>query len=169
MKTLFAAAIALSLVTGTAATAQADSRQDARHESHSHDRKDDHHGDRRNDHGNDRSGHRDGRYDDHRGHPDFRRWDPRDYRAGYAQGRHDQRRYDRGRYIPPRGFYQHRWRYGERLPKTFYVSRYIVHDYHRYALRAPPRGYHWVRVQNDVLLAAITSGVVVAVVNNLFD
>jgi Ni/Co efflux regulator RcnB len=54
------------------------------------------------------------------------------------------------------------------LPAAYYSSRYVVRDYHVYRLSPPPRGYHWVRVNNDVLLAAVASGVVVSVVNGLF-
>ena len=156
MKILFAAAIALSLVTGAAAIAHADDRNHDRRESHEHDRRDD----RRDDHKDHRHGRNDRDY--------WRHWDQRDYRAGYAQGRSDQRRYDRGRYIRPSGYYQRYWRYGDRLPASFYARRYVVDNYRIYGLRVPPRGYHWVRVDNDVLLTAITTGVVVSVVNGLF-
>ena len=45
---------------------------------------------------------------------------------------------------------------------------YIVDDYYSYRLRPPPRGYHWVRVDNDVVLAAIASGIVVSAVYGIF-
>ena len=153
MKSLFAAAIALSLVTGTMATAHANDRNDDRHESREHGR------------GNE---YRDDQHDRDDRH-DSRHWDQRDYRVGYVQGRSDQRRYDRGRYIRPSNYYQHHWRNGDRLPNSFYARRYVVDDYRAYGLGVPPRGYHWVRVNHDVLLAAITSGVVVSVVNGLFQ
>jgi len=156
MKTLFAAAVTVSMLLGTAATAYADNDR-GRHERHY------------NDHGKDRRDHhRDHRRDWDR-HDHDRRYDRRDaYRAGYWHGRVDQRRYDRGRYIPPRGYYVRSWRHGDHLPRSYYERRYIVHDYGRYHLHAPPRGHHWVRVNNDVVLAAITSGLVVSVVNGLF-
>jgi Ni/Co efflux regulator RcnB len=43
-----------------------------------------------------------------------------------------------------------------------------VRDYANYRLYRPPHGHHWVRVDHDVVLAAITTGAVVAVVHNLF-
>jgi len=43
-----------------------------------------------------------------------------------------------------------------------------VRDYRAYRLAAPPWGYQWVRVDNDVVLAAITTGLVLSVVDNLF-
>jgi Ni/Co efflux regulator RcnB len=35
-----------------------------------------------------------------------------------------------------------------------------VRDYRRYRLSAPPRGYRWVRADNDFLLIGTTSGVI---------
>lgn len=173
MKTLFAAAVAVSMLTGTVSTAYADNDR-GRHER----RHDDHGKDRRDYRGNDRREHWDRRDHDRRGnerrdwnrnHRDHDRWERRDaYRSGYWQGRVDQRRYDRGRYITPRGYHVRSWRHGDHLPRSYYGSRYIVHDYHVYHLRPPPRGHHWVRVNNDVILAAVASGLVVSVVNGLF-
>jgi len=165
MKTLFAAAVTVSMLMGTVTTAYADNdRNRGRHERHYDGR---HHSD----HGKDRRdfrGHHDNRKDwDRRGHD--RHYDRRDaYRAGYVNGRIDQRRYDRGRYIAPRGYHVRSWRHGDHLPRAYYEKRYIVHDYGRYHLHAPPHGHHWVRVNNDVILAAVASGLVVSVVNGLF-
>ncbi|HEY0940499.1 MAG TPA: RcnB family protein [Steroidobacter sp.] len=143
MKTLFAAAVAVSMLTGTVTTAYADNDR-GRHQRHYD------HKDRR----------------DHHGHHDRdHNWDRRD---AYRHGRADQRRYDRGRYIAPRGYYVRSWRHGDYLPRSYYERRYIVHDYHVYHLSPPPRGHHWVRVNNDVILAAVASGLVVSVVNGLF-
>lgn len=153
MKTLFAAAVAVSMLAGTVTTAYADNDR-GRHER------------RHDDHGKDR---RDYRGNDRRDHHDHDRYDRRDaYRSGYWHGRVDQRRYDRGRYIAPRGYHVRSWRHGDHLPRSYYETRYIVRDYHAYHLNAPPRGHHWVRVNNDVVLAAVTSGLVVSVVSGLF-
>jgi Ni/Co efflux regulator RcnB len=179
MKTLFAAAVAVSLLTGTVTVAYADNdrhhgdRDHARHYDRGHrdhgdkrwhrdsDRRDYRGHDRRDEHRYDR----DRRYYDH----DRHRGDRRDaYRAGYWDGRVDQRRYDRGRYIAPRGYHHRHWRHGDHLPRTYYSSSYIVRDYHTYRLSPPPHGHHWVRVNNDVVLAAIASGLVVSVVDGLF-
>lgn len=168
MKTLFAAAVTVSMLMGTAATAYADNDR-GRHER----RYDDHGKDRR-----DYRGHHDNRRDWDRRDHDRRHWDRHDhdrrydrrdaYRAGYWNGRADQRRYDRGRYIVPRGYYVRSWRHGDYLPRSYYERRYIVSDYGRYHLHAPPHGHHWVRVNNDVVLAAVASGLVVSVVSGLF-
>ena len=57
---------------------------------------------------------------------------------------------------------------GARLPAAYYAPRYVVHNYGDYHLHRPPHGYHWVRVDNDVILAAITTGIVLQVVNGIF-
>lgn len=58
------------------------------------------------------------------------------------------------------------WRKGERFDRR-YAQNYQVIDYHRYrGLRAPPRGYHYVRSGNDAVLVAISSGVIAAVLAN---
>jgi Ni/Co efflux regulator RcnB len=71
-------------------------------------------------------------------------------------------------YSPPRGYYAHTWRRGERLPVAYYESRYVIGNYHDCGLRAPPAGYHWVRVNNDAVLAAVATGVVLDVALHLF-
>ena len=45
---------------------------------------------------------------------------------------------------------------------------YVVRDYRNVRLYAPPRGCHWLRVNNDVVLAAIATGVVLDVLYNRF-
>jgi Ni/Co efflux regulator RcnB len=149
MKTLLVAmALALALVGGVVTSAQADHREQR------YERRDDHRG----------RGHRHDSRRDRRDH-----WDHRDgYRLGYAQGRHDQRRYNRGHYVRPAGYHYRTWRYGDYLPSAYCSRRYIVHDYDVYRLHRPPRGYHWVRVDNDVFLAAIAGGLVVAAAHDIF-
>jgi Ni/Co efflux regulator RcnB len=43
-----------------------------------------------------------------------------------------------------------------------------VRDYRVYGLSEPPYGCRWVRVNNDVVLAAIATGVVLDVAYNVF-
>jgi Ni/Co efflux regulator RcnB len=98
--------------------------------------------------GHDRQGHDRGRNDrgDHqhdRGHGD-RRWRGDDQRRyGYRDG-------------GPRYYGGHRWERGHR----YYGPTYVVRNYGYYRLRPPPRGYHWVRADNDYLLVAIATGVI---------
>lgn len=142
MKRLFAAtALALALIGGAVTTAQADNR-DRHYERH------------------------DNRYDNRRdSHYDrSRSWD-----RNVTFRHYDGRRYDYGRYVRPSGYYYRSWRYGDHLPSAYYGRRYIVNDYHAYRLGPPPRGYHWVRVDHDVVLAAITSGIVVSALYGIFN
>jgi Ni/Co efflux regulator RcnB len=104
-------------------------------------------------HGHDRRGQGHG-YADHRHdgrHGDYRRHDHR---------RYDTRRYDDRRYGYRDGYrrYGHhpRWERGHR----YYGPTYVVRDYGYYRLRPPPRGYHWVRANNDYLLVAIATGII---------
>ncbi|HEY5807720.1 MAG TPA: RcnB family protein [Povalibacter sp.] len=141
MKRLIVAAIAASTLLGSAV--MADSRgHDRGHHDHRHDQ----------------------RYDQ-RGHGNDHRWDgnDRDYRSYHS---HD--RYKVVRYYPPRGYHSHAWYRGARMPAAYYAPRYVVHNYGAYRLHTPPRGYHWVRVNDDVVLAAVATGVVLQVVNGIF-
>jgi len=39
-----------------------------------------------------------------------------------------------------------------------------VNDYRRYRLAPPPRGYRWVRADNDYLLIGVTSGIISSII-----
>jgi Ni/Co efflux regulator RcnB len=97
---------------------------------------------------------------------------PRHYSAPryYAPPRYgyDRPRYHYGSYVRPYGYYSHRWTRGEYLPRAYYDRPYVVYNYDGYGLRAPPYGYHWVRVDPDVVLAAIATGVILDVAYNHF-
>ncbi|HXS90993.1 MAG TPA: RcnB family protein [Steroidobacteraceae bacterium] len=195
MKRLFAAtAVALTLFSGVVTTAQADNRDrnhNQRHDDHRGDRHNDRHdnrydnrhdnrqhdqrNDRRYDHRNDwRNDHRNDWRNDHRNdwrydHRNDRRYDRRDWDRNYGFRHYDGRRYNYGRYVRPSGYYYRSWRYGDYLPRGYYSSRYVVNDYHLYHLHPPPYGYHYVRVDHDVVLAAIASGIVVSAVFGIFN
>lgn len=77
------------------------------------------------------------------------------------------RRYAAARYQPPRGYAVRNWRRGERLPASYRAAAYRV-DYRVYRLAAPPRGYHYVRVGNDVVLVADNNGIIASVILQLF-
>lgn len=76
--------------------------------------------------------------------------------------------FNSGRYMRPHGWHTHRWRRGERLPVDYRGDAYVIPDYATYRLRPPPRGYYWVRVDNNAVLAAVATGVVLDVAVNLF-
>ncbi len=51
-----------------------------------------------------------------------------------------------------------RWARGQNVPA--WQRKQVVRDYHRYGLRKPGNGQHWVRVGNDYLLISIFSGII---------
>lgn len=151
MKRTVMAAMLLSLLTGSAVALADppqgydhghDQPQDQRHDEHRNDHRDQHRGDYRGEHG-DRG--------DRRG-----------------EMRHEHEDFDSGSYHRPHGYYEHRWRRGDRLPPAYRAPAYVIPDPTAYRLRPPPRGYYWVRVDNNAVLAAVATGVVVDVAVNLF-
>ena len=116
---------------------------------------------------------------DHRGHArdndkhrhgNDRRNDRGNSSWAHARERHWQGpRHRVSRYHQPHGYQRHYWRAGERLPSGYRGSRYVVHDDRAYHLHSPPRHHHWVRVDNDVVLTAVATGVVAAVVYGIFQ
>lgn len=95
--------------------------------------------------------------------------DVRDARRDFQAERRAERRYKAGRYVPPRGWQARHWRRGETLPSAYRGRGYVVSDWQRYRLSQPPRGYHYVRVGNDVVLTAIATGVISSVIMDLFN
>jgi Ni/Co efflux regulator RcnB len=61
---------------------------------------------------------------------------------------------------------QHRWAKGQRFDRRYANNYRIIDNYRGYRLKAPPRGYHWVRSGNDAVLVAIAGGVIGAVIAN---
>lgn len=169
MKKLLTAAIALSvLASAGAASAQSYGRPyggDDRRASRAEERYDrrDALDDRRDDRRDVREDRRDDRYErrDHR----------RDARADRRETRYErraERRFDGGRYYHPRGYQARDWRRGERLPTAYRGSAYAV-DYRAYRLSAPPRGYEYRRVGDDVVLTAIATGIIASVLIGMFN
>jgi Ni/Co efflux regulator RcnB len=169
MKKLLTAAIALSvLASAGAASAQSygrpydgDDRRAPRAEERydRRDARDDRRDDRR-DVREDRRDYRDDRRDD--------RYERRADRRETRYERRAERRYDGGRYYHPRGYQARDWRRGERLPAAYRGRAYAV-DYRAYRLSAPPRGYEYRRVGDDVVLTAIASGIIASVLIGMFN
>ncbi len=60
----------------------------------------------------------------------------------------------------------HNWRKGQRLAPN--QRRYVVNDWNKRGLRAPPRGYRWVRENNnsgDYLLVAAATGLIASILS----
>ena len=55
---------------------------------------------------------------------------------------------------------KYRWTKGHRVSAAERRRMSDVRDYRRYRLSAPPRGYHWVKVDNDFLLVGVASGII---------
>ena len=83
--------------------------------------------------------------------------------GGYEQG--GQR--DNGRH---RGWSQdrgngHRWNRGERMGYNDWNSAQRV-DYRQYHLRQPPRGYEWRRQNDQFIMVAVTTGLIMSIIMN---
>jgi Ni/Co efflux regulator RcnB len=63
-----------------------------------------------------------------------------------------------------------RWSQGQRLPSQFFNRNYMVNDYGRYRLGAPPRGYAYYRTDTgDIVMAAIATGIISSVVAGILS
>lgn len=89
--------------------------------------------------------------------------DMRDDHRGPGRGpdRFDERRADRHDAPQPRA----EWRRGGRVPAEYRGRNYVVDDWRGHRLQQPPRGYHWVGVGGDYVLAAIAGGLIAQIVN----
>ena len=155
MKIVVMSVLFASLGIGSAAMADQDER------GHEGDRSRASQQDRHDDRGDDK---RDAR-DSHRDGSD--QWGmPNDHREPRSERNINHGRY--GVYHRPKGYHDHRWARGEMLPKAYSARSYVVVNYQERGWRQPPRGYHWVRVNDDVVLAAIATGVVLDVLLNQF-
>jgi Ni/Co efflux regulator RcnB len=72
-------------------------------------------------------------------------------------------------YVKPPGWYEHRWTYGEILPRAFFAPNFVIVDFAAYDLLAPWDGYEWVRYGDDALLINVDTGEVIRVEYGLFD
>lgn len=112
---------------------------------------------------NDRSDRRD---NDRRDNRQAQRWNQRNHNGYYVgnrfyYGQPTNAQMQRRDYRPA---YQ-QWRRGDRLPA--YARNYRQVDYRREHLRAPPRGYHYVRDdRGEVLLVGIATGVILSILMN---
>ena len=95
-----------------------------------------------------------------RGRPQYDRWS---YRPSYRAIE----RYRAPAYRYPRGWYVHRWVFGEYLPGGWYGSYYYLNAW-QYGLPQPPIGCEWVRVGDDALLVDVWTGQVLSVWADLF-
>lgn len=97
------------------------------------------------------------------GHPGAPRYEQRGGPHGNWRGNQDFRD---GRQFDRRGFPQPHaeWRRGGRVPPEYRQRNYVVNDWRTYRLQQPPRGYQWVGVGGDFVLAAIATGVIAQII-----
>jgi Ni/Co efflux regulator RcnB len=93
------------------------------------------------------------------------------YAGSHERGRYEQS--DRSRDIrSDRGYAKklraYSWRKGERFDRRRAHTYRSINNPRAYGLRAAPRGYRWVRSDNDALLVGITSGIISAVIAGRF-
>ncbi|GAM99728.1 hypothetical protein U91I_03383 [alpha proteobacterium U9-1i] len=114
--------------------------------------------DRRDDRRNERDAYRDGRRDERRAD----RWDDRRHNGYMSNGRWY---YGRpGADVRDARYEYRQWRRGDRL-SNYHRGRVQRVDYRREHLRAPPRGYHYVRDdRGDIILAGIATGIILSVI-----
>lgn len=105
------------------------------------------------------------RGDHHWEHGDDRHWDRGD-RDDHHWREHEWREdrdwhRDRVVYVRP---YQS-WHRGGYIPVEYRAPRYYVEDWRAYdRLYAPPRGYRWMYIDGDYVLAAIASNVIANII-----
>jgi len=166
MKKFLTAAVAATLAMssfGLASAAEAQSRGHHEHRQNGHDDRRDDRNDRRDDRRDDRNDRREYRQDARED-----RQDARQQQRAYARWQRAERRYTAGRYQAPRGYQTRNWAYGQSMPSYYRSNQYVVNNYSQYGLRAPPRGYQYVRSGNDVVLSNSNNGLIAAVIASLF-
>jgi Ni/Co efflux regulator RcnB len=104
-----------------------------------------------------------------------RRFD-HDDRRGPQQHHQQQRHFERhgahqdfreGRHFDRQGYYAHpraEWRRGGYVPREYRGRNYVVGDWRGHRLQQPPRGYQWVGVGGDYVLAAIATGLIAQII-----
>lgn len=83
----------------------------------------------------------------------------RDFGRDHARDMHDRR--DMRGAGPDHSFHR-----GDRLPPQYRSRQYVVNDWRGHRLNAPPRGYQWVQVGGDYVLAAIATGLIATLILN---
>lgn len=89
------------------------------------------------------------------------RYDRREHRRFERRmNRYERNHFDMHRGYGPRGD----WYQGGRMDRRYFAPRYIINDWQRYQLDAPPRGYSWVRVNNEFFLANLATDIIMNII-----
>jgi Ni/Co efflux regulator RcnB len=89
-------------------------------------------------------------------------------RGAYQHNFQAARSFKIGPYHRPPGWREHRWGFGETLPRAYWGPQFILADYWVFALEVPPSGYEWVRDGNDAILVNTDSGEILQVEYGVF-
>ena len=89
-------------------------------------------------------------------------------RGAYQHNFQAARSFHIGPYRRPPGWRDHRWSYGEILPRAFWGPQYLLADYWLFALEVPPAGFEWVRYGADAVLVNTDSGEILQVEYGVF-
>jgi Ni/Co efflux regulator RcnB len=150
MKTIFASAIALSLLTGSAFAAQP--AHPGQPQAQSHNQAQVHNQGQKPQH---QTGVKTVKHVEHA--KGEYRYNGKTYKAVKAPVWHAPRGYDA----------RQSWHRGQALPAVFRDRAYVV-DYRAYHLDRPAAGYQWVRVNNNVYLVQANSGLIAQIVWSMF-
>ena len=89
-------------------------------------------------------------------------------REAYHHNFQASRTFHIGPYHRPQGWTEHRWVYGEILPRAYWAPEYVLADYWLFALEVPPTGYEWVRDGSDAILVNTQTGEILQVEYGVF-
>lgn len=80
--------------------------------------------------------------------------------------RGDRQDFRDGRFADRRGYPQPHaeWKRGGRVPTEYRGRNYVVDDWRGHRLQQPPRGYQWVGVGGDYVLAAVATGLIAQII-----
>jgi Ni/Co efflux regulator RcnB len=94
---------------------------------------------------------------------------PKDFdRGAYQHNFQAARSFHIGPYHRPAGWHDHRWVFGETLPRAYWTPEYLIADYWLFALEVPPAGYEWVRDGSDAVLISTADGQILQVEYGVF-
>jgi Ni/Co efflux regulator RcnB len=89
-------------------------------------------------------------------------------RGAYQHNYQAARSFHIGAYQRPEGWADHRWGFGQILPRSYWAPQYILSDYWLFSLEVPPAGYEWVRDEDDALLVNTANGEILQVEYGVF-
>lgn len=99
---------------------------------------------------------------EHYSHQPYRPYQQQPYQQQPRQGGHESFRGDA--YRSHQAHPHTDWRRGGRVPSEYRGRNYVVNDWRSHRLQAPPRGYQWVGVSGDYVLAAVATGLIAQII-----